>query len=387
MRTYEKTHPWLSFRLALRKASPVLWLLLGEAQSKAQHVAGVPLPQDVQAHFLQLYLARGVLATTAIEGNTLSEEQVIEHLQGKLKLPPSKAYLQQEVANIVEACNDIGPRILEGRSDEISAERIREYNRSVLKGLPLDEEITPGEYRRYSVGVGRYRAAPPEDLDYLVERLCRWLNDEFEAPEGYEVAWGILKAILAHLYIAWIHPFGDGNGRTARLVEFEILLSVGVPNIAAHLLSNHYNQTRTEYYRQLDRAHRSGGEPLPFIEYALQGFVDALKEQIETIKAQQLQVHWINFVHEVFRDKDTEANRRRRRLVIDLSARTEPVPLSELRYVSPRIAEAYADKTEKTIQRDVNQLVKLGLLAKTKKGVRTQPEIMLAFLPAVRHDD
>lgn len=40
MRTFERTHPWISFRIDLRKAGPSLWLLLGEAASKCEHVAG-----------------------------------------------------------------------------------------------------------------------------------------------------------------------------------------------------------------------------------------------------------------------------------------------------------------------------------------------------------
>jgi Fic family protein len=60
----------------------------------------------------------------------------------------------------------------------------------------------------------------------------------------------LMKAILTHLYIAWIHPFGDGNGRTARLAELQILLAAGMPMPASHLLSNHYNTTRTDLYRQ-----------------------------------------------------------------------------------------------------------------------------------------
>jgi Fic family protein len=98
--------------------------------------------------------------------------------------------------------------------------------------------------------------------------------------------------VVAHLCLAWIHPFGDGNGRTARLVEFQILLGAGVPTPAAHLLSNHYNQTRTEYYRQLDRASKSGGEIVPFIEYAARGFVDGLREQLHKIRDQQWDVSW-----------------------------------------------------------------------------------------------
>jgi Fic family protein len=356
-------------------------MLLGEAQSKCDHVAGTPLLPTVAESLHKIFLAKGVLATTAIEGNTLSEEEVLRRLEGKLELPPSKQYLGQEIDNVVEACNQIADQIFEDETIELCIEDIREYNRTVLKALPLNEEVIPGEFRKHSVVIGRYRGAPAEDCEYLLERFCEWLNNEFEAQGTDRVAFGILKAIIAHIYMAWIHPFGDGNGRTARLIEFKILLSVGVPTTAAHLLSNHYNLTRSEYYRQLDQAHRSGGNVLPFIEYALQGFVDGLKEQIKIIKYQQLQVHWINYIHSKFGGQDSPANIRRRHLVIDLSGQEEAVPTSKIRHISPRIAEAYADKTDKTVIRDINRLTEMGLVEKTKKGFRARPEIMFAFLP------
>ena len=74
--------------------------------------------------------------------------------------------------------------------------------------------------------------------------MCDWLNsNEWERVFGRNnvILTGIIKAIVAHLYIAWIHPFGDGNGRTARLLELQILLNSNIPTPAAHLLSNHYN--------------------------------------------------------------------------------------------------------------------------------------------------
>jgi Fic family protein len=376
----------------LRQASFKHWLLLGEAQSKCEHIAGSILDPRVAQLLYQVFLAKGVLATTAIEGNTLTEEEVLQRLEGKLTLPSSKEYLGQEVDNIVEACNQIGQHILSGQSVELHVEDIKHYNRIVLKNLPLNQGVVPGEIRKHEVGVGRYKGAPPEDCEYLLESLCSWLNQGFEAPEGYKIAFGILKAILAHLYIAWIHPFGDGNGRAARLIEFQILLSVGVPATAAHLLSNHYNQTRAEYYRQLDMTHKSGGDVFHFIEYALRGFVDGLKEQIEIIKGQQVGVHWIKYINDKFSDKDSKADTRRKWLVFDLSHQQDPewevgvgpVPISKIRYITPRIAEAYANKTDKTIKRDINALVEMGLVERTPKGVRAKPEIMRAFLPPTR---
>ena len=76
MRTYEETHPWITFRLDLNKINYRGWMLLGEAQSKCEHLSGVPLVPGAAERLNELYLAKGVLATTAIEGNTLTEEQV-----------------------------------------------------------------------------------------------------------------------------------------------------------------------------------------------------------------------------------------------------------------------------------------------------------------------
>lgn len=124
--------------------------------------------------------------------NTLSEEEVLKHVQGKLELPPSKEYLREEVDNILRESNRMLERIEAAESLVLSVERIKEINRIVLNGLALDEGVIAGEIRTYSVGVMTYRG--------------------------------------------------------------EILLAAGVPSPASHLLSNHYNLTRNEYLAQLKDA-------------------------------------------------------------------------------------------------------------------------------------
>lgn len=259
MRTYEKTHSWLKFQADLRELSPLTWIALGECQSKCEHIARVPLRPSTATELYKLFLAKGIAATTAIEGNTLTEEQVRKHLDGKLEVPPSLEYQKQEIDNVLTACNRILENLATGKDAPLSVAAIQEHNREVLANLKLEEGVVPGEIRTYSVLAGKYRGAPAEDCEHLLRRLCNWLNGpDFQPQKGMEIAFATLKAVLAHLYIAWIHPFGDGNGRTARLVEFEILIRSGVPAPSAQLLSNHYNQTRTEYYRQLDKASKSG---------------------------------------------------------------------------------------------------------------------------------
>src|SRR5713101_2623730 len=82
-RAFENTHPWLTFNADLRSAGPELWMMLGECQSKCEHLARYPLTPDIAHEIHTMYLAKGVLATTAIEGNTLSEDEVRQILDGK----------------------------------------------------------------------------------------------------------------------------------------------------------------------------------------------------------------------------------------------------------------------------------------------------------------
>jgi Fic family protein len=334
----------------------------------------------------RLYLAKGVAATTAIEGNTLSEEDVLKAVDGKLDVPPSKAYLKQEVENIIEACNAIGNQLAFNTLPSLTPKLIHDYNRQVLNLLPLGEGVVPGKLRTYSVAVGNvYRGAPAEDCEHLLERLSDWLNGpDFQPRERLEVVYAILKAMVAHLYLAWTHPFGDGNGRTARLLEFHILLSAGVPSPAAHLLSNHYNLTRAEYYRQLDYASKSGGDLVPFLLYAIRGFFDGLREQLNFVWEQQWDVVWRNYVHEIFKNRDRATDARRRHLALDLGARGDWVQTADIEELTPQLAKAYANKTSKTVQRDLNALHEMGLIVREHRRVRAKREIILSFLPLRR---
>jgi Fic family protein len=388
-RTYRRTHPWMTFSLDLSKAYYRLWMDLGAIQSKIEHVAKALVAPNVAQRLLLLYLAKGVHATTAIEGNTLSEEQVRDRIVKKTSLPESQAYLNTEVDNIVNACNMIGQEVLGGQDARLTVERIKEFNRQVLAGLSLDEQCVPGEFRRYSVGVARYQGAPWEDCEFLVDRLCRWLNEELEPPDG-EVAMGfaVIRAIMAHLYIAWIHPFGDGNGRTARLVEFQILLSGRAPSVAAHLLSNYYNQTRAEYYRQLDLASKRPDGPICFLRYALQGFRDALDEQIERIRHHQWDVAWRDYVYQSFRGEKGAAVERRRLVALELAkARPRRMSPLRLRRLTPEIAELYAKKTTKTLTRDLHELQSMKLIRRFDSLIEANVSLLTKLLPARRAGD
>ena len=157
---------------------------------------------------------------------------MLKRIEGDLDLPKSREYQGREIDNILAICNDLGAEIREGHAPRLTVERIHEYNRRILEGLPLREDVVPGEVRTGSVvvGLGPYRGAPAEDCEFLLAKLVDWLNGLSAPDDRPELRFpiAVLKAVLAHLYIAWIHPFGDGNGRTARMIEFQLMVEAGV---------------------------------------------------------------------------------------------------------------------------------------------------------------
>jgi Fic family protein len=377
-------YPWLAFEVNLKNLSYSTWIQLGECLSKCEHISRIPLRPSTALEMHKVYLAKGINATTAIEGNTLSEEQVRQIIDKKLELPPSKEYLKQEVDNILFLCNELKDTICNGRPLMISKEEIKRFNKIILSNVPCPDYAIPGEFRSVPVGVGSYKAIDAQDIDILMDKLCSWLNsDYFKIPNTHPIIHSIIKAIAAHLYIEWVHPFGDGNGRVGRLLEFAILISSGISSPAAHLLSNHYNQTRNEYYRQLNVATQKK-DICDFIAYAAQGFRDGLVEQLQYIFKQVLDTSWENYVYEIFKEhkRSEKATKRMRTLILELSRRNEPVAKEALVTLSPKIIDYYKQGSAKMLSRDINELLRLDLIMRTEKGYRARMEKMLAFLPA-----
>jgi len=361
---------------------------LGEARSKCQHLKGIPLRPSVSKELHEIFLAKGVHATTAIEGNTLSEAQVLDVLRKKDKTPKSHSYLKTEVNNVLEAANDILDRVEIHGSKDISKSEVKNYNKLILKDMDLEDHVVPGDISRVQVGVPGYRGLPVEFCDEALDFLCNWLNRDFQTDvEDNTVVYGLLKAIVAHVYLVWIHPFGDGNGRTARLLEVRFLLEAGIPSAAGHLLSNHYNKTRQEYYRQLARASQNGGDLCGFIDYAVTGFVEQIRDQLQLVKKQQWDVTWINYIHELFYDGSSVTMKRQRKLAIALSAHGGIVAKDAIRSLNPEISNEYSYRGEKTISRDLNALVNMKIVEKSPDGYRAKKETVLQFLPRAKQGE
>ena len=383
-RMYLTAHSFIIYTLNLHEVSYKLWMLLGAAESKCKHLAGIPLRPEKQKELNQISLKKGIRATTAIEGNTLSEDDVEQiYRSGAESIPLSRRYQAQEVENVLNVYNGIIHQIEIGQDCKVSLEVLGTDNAEILKNIKIDSHIIPGEIRTYPVTVGNsYKGAPAEDCEYLLNKLLEWLNEDWGLMNEHPLVEGILKAVVSHLYFVWIHPFGDGNGRGARVLEFRMLMRAGVPLTAAHLLTSYYNDTRDLYYETLKVSSRERNGELEFIQYAVQGFVDALDKQIASILEEQLNVTWINYIHTVhFGGKLTPALRRRRDLLLGISAFDRAMSREELRYRLPDDVLKQYQGNAKTLTLDMNYLERQGLILKTSEGYIAAKDLMRAFLP------
>ena len=376
-------YPWITFELDLSEMAPQFWMLLGEARSKCNHLARVPLPKVYADQLHIVSLAKGAHATTAIEGNTLSEETVRAIVEQRA-VEASPEYQVREVENVLTAYNWVVNEIHAGRTPVLSPALIADFNRMVLDGLDdLEDHVVPGKLRTDPVVVGPYRAPDASECASLLTQMCDWLNGPGFAGEGdMRLPTAVIRASMAHLYLAWIHPFGDGNGRTARLCEFLVLVTSGVPTSAAHLISNHCNDTRDEYYRQLRFASESGGDVSKFLQYCAEGFVTGLGGQLQYVYDRQMRLTWQEHVAEQVTGRDPEMRYRRSLIATSLLGRGV-VAKRDLVRLTPELAAAYASCGPKTLTRDLNELVRLDLLMEEEGGYEARGDMLLNLLPLV----
>jgi Fic family protein len=385
----KNTYEHISFALAWDKTEDIC-NLLGQCYAYIQAIVKTPIRPDYWQELLTLSLSKGARATTALEGNTLSDDEIRAIQRGE-KLPPSKEYLQQEVQNILAAFNTIKDELLIDHVHPlISADLIKRFHAMVGKDIGETFNASPGSFRRNNVVVGPYRPPSFEKVEGLIEKLCAWLMKQFHYTAGQNFDETVIQAIITHIYIAWIHPFGDGNGRTARLLEFYLLLRAGVPIIASHILSNHYNETRSEYYRQLQQTVENGNLT-KFIAYALTGFRDGIEGVLEIIHASQIEMTWHNYVHDKIEESGKEQNksekilRRIRQLAYYIPA-DKYYSLSEIRTIHPNIVREYQQLSGLTLLRDISLIQKLGLIVQQERKYRANKGMLRAFMPPTTTD-
>ena len=368
--------------------TPAVWYALGQCEAMITAIRETPLQPANRRRLLRLSLTRGAQATTAIEGNTLSEAEIEKVIQGG-SIAPSRAYQAREVENIVEAMNNLLRDVaVDDRVELISPALIKSLHSAIGKGLGEHFDAIPGHLRQDERTVGPYRCPRHQDVPALVEYLCDWLQREFGfRSDNQSFCDAVVQAIVTHVYLEWIHPFGDGNGRVGRLVEFYILLRAGNPDIASHILSNHYNLTRDHYYRQLQEA-RNSRDLTGFIGYAVQGYRDGLADSLREIQRSHFEIAWRTFVYDRFADlpyRKKTVFKRRRALILNMPIRSYFNMDELLLNLPPKVRREYRNLSLATLRRDLKCLQNMELVVERDHRFTPNADLLRHQMPTRRH--
>lgn len=374
------SHPHIAFHRRWMLEAGTLERL-GECAGLVKAFERTPILPEKHRQLMLTSLSKGAQATTAIEGNTLTDDEVEAVAEGKA-LEPSKQYQEKEVKNIIEAMNTLLREVAnDGVTRPITPELVLSFHEMVASGLGEHLNAVPGTFAQAARYVAGYKAPEHEEIQALIEQLCDWLLAEFGYPDQ-SFSQAVIQAVVTHVYIEWIHPFDDGNGRTGRLLEFYILLRAGNPDFASHILSNFYNETRPEYYRHLRKAGQKG-DLTEFIAYAVGGLRDGLLRTHRLLLGNQLEIAWQKHIYDQFADKPymkKSVFKRKRNLMLAFphGKLLSPVEAVEL---TLELRREYSQLSERTIHRDLADLVGMHLLVREKGRYRANIALLSRQLP------
>lgn len=200
---------------------------------------------------------RTIQGSLAIEGNTLTQEQITAVLGGQPVIAPPREI--QEVRNAIAAYEELEHWQPHQEQDLLQAHQL------LMQGLMEDA----GKYRIADVGVMRgqeviHMAPPANRVGSLMHNLLDWLEQSEEHP--------LICSSVFHYEFEFIHPFADGNGRMGRLWQ-TLILSQWKPLFSYLPVESIVYAHQSEYYEMLQES-TTQTDSAPFIEFILRMILD-----------------------------------------------------------------------------------------------------------------
>ena len=252
--------------------------LLARIQAAREVIVNSPLIPAWEKQLQREALIKQTHHTTSIEGNPLTLEEVGLVIEGKEVLAHEKD--KKEIQNYVDVLKYIDSL---PEYETISEELLLIIHRLTAKDILPDDSA--GNYRKVRVIVGdpktgkvTYTPPGPGEVPELTKALVGWLNSE-DALDLMPA----MQAGIAHHELARIHPFVDGNGRTARALATLILTKRGFDTRRFFALEEYYNKDRPSYYSALSSADEGGRNLTEWLEYFLFGIAVEISRVEKTV--------------------------------------------------------------------------------------------------------
>lgn len=300
-------------------------------------------------------LIRMTHSSTSIEGNQLNVRQVEAiYARQKIDAPARDIF---EVENYLNALRYIGKVVWQKQP---LTEKIILHIHHLVTENTLSREQS-GHYRKGPVYVVRRRLGFPQETVYMapeagrvpqmMSELCEWLRKS----EG-DAVHPVIAAGIAHQELAAIHPFSDGNGRTARALATLILYERGYDFRRLFALEDYYNKNRPAYYSAINIGKNYDERERDFTRWLLY-FVKGFAEEIEKVKEKVVALSRRKVAPEVqsqiFLDK-------KQMNVLDFLDQMDRIAVSDVMDI--------LECPKRTAQLHLQRLKKLGMIVQVGKG-------------------
>ncbi|MEW5913088.1 MAG: Fic family protein [Thermodesulfobacteriota bacterium] len=339
--------------------------LLIEAKTLREAVEDMPILPKWASQLEEEVIRRSIYSTAALEGNPLSEQQVGAIIEAD-RAGQFTARAEREISNLKLAYQACRLLAIPKGAFLLSEKLIQSMHKTITAGIEHATNV-PGSYREHSVKVGNSEHGgtytPPKiraDIEKLMREFVVWLN----SPEALAEE-PLVRAGLAHFHLGAIHPFADGNGRTARLMEAVILRADGIKH-APEMLSKYYYNHMDDYYWAFTRSERNKENDLtPFLTFVLNAFLVSLREIKQKIGYIIRRLALRDYIAYLRGQK--AITMRQYDLLGILVEYFQPFTLNDL-FTSPHFVALYREVSDRTARRDIKKLLDLRLLLETEKG-------------------
>ena len=339
------------FRFVL---TPTLLALISEIERSRGFLASLKLPKKFLDRLASEKEKKEAYYSSHIEGAVTSLEVALLHLNK----PSRKDYGDESLQMIVNN-KDALEYIRRHSSKPFSHEMICELHKVLVRNTHKNRPITIGAYRKGPIyvvnGQGQvvYEGPAASAVGDMMDSYVGWLNGTAEMHP-------LLKAALAHLYFVHVHPFDDGNGRSARALSNLYLLKQDYQFINFLSPSDYFDHHRSEYYRAIQNAEAHDSDATFFILY----YLKALAEQLRNVQAEIQKEGKVKDIRDLLSSK--------------VQARLDKKQLKALQWMLEN-SEAMTTRkycklggcSDETARKDFNRLLETGIIEKIGEGRTT----------------
>jgi len=290
--------------------------------------------------------------TTHIEGTHLSLAQS-ERLMAGEKMSGVDSEDVRELLNYRKAFDFVADYVFSQGS--ITEGLIREIHKRLVEGV-RGNSAEPGQYRTVQNYVANsktkeviYTPPAPYDVTLLMAELVKWLQSEQTIPP-------VLVAGIAQFQLVHIHPFLDGNGRTARLLSTLCLYRSGYDFKKLFTISEYYDRNRQDYYTAIQSVRNNQMDMTSWLEYFTQALENQMHEiQLKGSQAMKLDVLVLQY----------KLSNRQKVVLESLIEKEKDFTIQEYEMLCPSV-------NRRSLQRDLSDLIEKGLLSQNgiKKAAR-----------------